>query len=181
MSQQTCPRRPGKLSQHTQLSPSEVLRAVQHGVDRYCPPSMRQEREDLAQSAVLRLLELCERRTRTQPLTRGYLSCVAQSVLIDEIRRRSRRPELSIDDSDRVVACGRPDPESQVRAAQVRRNVKSCMQAISPQRRRAIELYLEGHSVPECARELGCSNKQAENWVYRGRRDLQQRLRRTQG
>jgi RNA polymerase sigma-70 factor (ECF subfamily) len=44
-------------------------------------------------------------------------------------------------------------------------------------RRRAVMLYLQGHSVPEAARLLGWTAKRTENLVYRGLADLRHCLR----
>ncbi len=44
-------------------------------------------------------------------------------------------------------------------------------------RRRAVILYLQGHSVPEAAELLGFERKKTENLVYRGLDELRNALR----
>jgi RNA polymerase sigma-70 factor (ECF subfamily) len=43
-------------------------------------------------------------------------------------------------------------------------------------RRLAVTLYLQGHTVPEAARILDWSGKRTENLVYRGLADLRECL-----
>ena len=47
---------------------------------------------------------------------------------------------------------------------------------MSKDRRLAVTLYLQGHTVPEAARILGWAAKRTENLVYRGLADLRQCL-----
>ena len=46
------------------------------------------------------------------------------------------------------------------------------LQELSEDRRRAVTLYLQGHSIPEAARILEWDVKRTENLVYRGLADL---------
>jgi len=54
--------------------------------------------------------------------------------------------------------------------------IRACLAAANRDRRLALVLYLQGHSVPEAARILGWDVKRTENLVYRGLADLRQCL-----
>jgi len=68
------------------------------------------------------------------------------------------------------------DPESSASFRELGTAVRDCLTAASRERRLAVTLYLQGHTVPETARILGWDNKRAENLVYRGLADLRQCL-----
>ena len=55
--------------------------------------------------------------------------------------------------------------------------IVECLALLSVNRRRAVTLYLQGHSVPEAATLLDISPKNAENLVYRGLAELRCHLK----
>ena len=65
----------------------DLVRAVA----RLCPRWMVDRRDDLVQTAVIRVMKIMGRRSESgegnQPLSTSYLYKVAYSVLVDEIRR----------------------------------------------------------------------------------------------
>jgi RNA polymerase sigma-70 factor (ECF subfamily) len=155
---------------------SILLRAVR----RACPRWLADRAEDLAQAAVIRVLEA--RREGEGPFPASYLYKVAYTTLIDEIRRLRRRPEVPWeDDADEAGPSGppraeTPDPLSALAAAEVGQAIEGCLAQLAEPRRLAVTLHLQGHSVPEAAALLGWEEKRTENLVYRGMAELRRCL-----
>ena len=146
-------------------------------VARVCPAWLSAQRDDLVQSAVMRVMQGLRGRARPgegiAALTSSYLYKVAHSVLVDEIRRTRRRQETDLDDE---VAESAPettaDPERITASAEIGQNIQGCLARLPRDRRLAVTLYLQGHSVAEAARILDWPQKRTENLVYRGLADL---------
>ena len=112
-------------------------------------------------------------------LTSSYLYKVAHSALVDEIRRVRRRGEVDLEETGvAAVTVTRPDPERITAAREVGRGIQDCLLRMSRERRLAVTLYLQGHTVPEAARILDWPAKRTENLVYRGLADLRECLTR---
>jgi len=110
-------------------------------------------------------------------LASSYLYRVAHSALVDEIRRVRRRRESSIDDEGVApVAITRQDPERLAASSEIGRGILDCLSRMSRERRLAVTLHLQGHSVPDASRVLDWSVKRTENLVYRGLADLRECL-----
>jgi RNA polymerase sigma-70 factor (ECF subfamily) len=171
--------------------PSELVEArwtslsavMAQAVRRQCPTWLSDYAQDIAQAALMKVMALARQCEGERPLTSFYLHRIAHSALVDEIRRRRRRGEVALD----VVTDGgedhRPfepraqrDPEQDASFRQLGAAVRCCLVAMKRERRLAVILYLQGHSVPEAARILGWSVKRTENLVYRGLADLRARL-----
>ena len=54
--------------------------------------------------------------------------------------------------------------------------IVDCLARLLPARRRAVALYLQGHSAPETGNLLGWSLKRSENMIFRGLADLRRCL-----
>lgn len=108
----------------------------------------------------------------------GLLRRVAYSVVVDEIRRRKRRNEVGMSPSmpDRIVNSMELSPETRARGAELGKLLVEVMATLNEDRRRAVVLYLQGHSIPDAARVLGWDAKKASNAVYRGLEQLRRRL-----
>ena len=145
---------------------AEVRATLVRMVGRVCPHWMRDELDDLVQMSVMRLL----RSEADADLTPAYLSRVAYSAVIDEIRRRKRRNEIGATPSlfDRVEDVVQLDPEHLSHSSELAETLLNCMEDLVPARRRAVALYLQGHSIPEIASLLEWDRKKASNAVYRG-------------
>ena len=150
-------------------------------VARLCPGWLANQRDDLVQAAVMRVMQICSRQQETggadPALAGAYLYKVAHSALVDEIRRVNRRQEAPLDDGavDRV-AITFTDPERNAASREIGRSIQACLAAMHRDRRQAVALHLQGHSVPEAARLLGWPAKRTENLVYRGLADLRECL-----
>jgi RNA polymerase sigma-70 factor (ECF subfamily) len=154
---------------------SELQRAVEHN----CPPSLAACSEDLVQQALLRLIKLPENGGGERTYNTTFLWRVAYSELIDEIRRRQRRPEYApeAECSPDTQLSSDPDPERQARSREIGRGIAECLNLMARPRRRAVTLKLHGHTVPQIADMLGWNKKKAENLVQRGIVDLRKCLK----
>ncbi|MBZ4336140.1 RNA polymerase sigma factor [Corallococcus coralloides] len=135
-----------------------------------CPASLADRREDLLQVAMMKVVELRGRTKGQAELTPAYLYRVAYTTLIDELRRMGARKEVALEEVEQgpqhPVAPG--DPERAAGAAQIARAVRDCLQGLVRDRRLAVTLHLQGHTVPEAAELLGWEAKRTENLIYRG-------------
>ena len=74
------------------------------------------------------------------------------------------------------VAITRQDPERLAASSEIGRGILDCLSRMSRERRLAVTLYLQGHTVPEASRVLEWTAKRTENLVYRGLADLRECL-----
>jgi RNA polymerase sigma-70 factor, ECF subfamily len=141
---------------------------------RICPPWLAERREDLVQAALLKVMEIEQRREGETLWTAFYLGRVAHSALVDEIRRRRRRPEEPLEETAEAAApaAETADPERGTLGRELGRGLRDCLAALVEARRRACTLHLLGHGTSEVARLLGWEAKKAENAIYRGLADL---------
>lgn len=158
---------------------SPLRAALERAVRRQCPRWLASAAEDMVQASLIKLMETARRREGEQPLSSFYIHKVAHSVLVDEIRRRSRRREVALEAIDGsgeeqpVVDPPAPsDPERDAAAQELGMAVRDCLLAMRRERRLAVILYLEGHTVPEAARLLDWPEKRTENLIYRGLTDI---------
>lgn len=138
-------------------------------VARVAPAWLSADREDIVQMAMLRVVRLMER--EGAPPGPAWLRRAAYSATVDEIRRRrSARLEHPEDVPD--APDPRAGPDGLAAGGQLGDAVQGCLGGLAESRRRAVTCHLQGHSVPETAKLLELSPKQAENLVYRGLADL---------
>jgi RNA polymerase sigma-70 factor (ECF subfamily) len=161
----------------------DIRRGLVVAVTRACPGWLAPQRDDLVQSAMLRILELQNRGDGNRTFSSSYLRKVAYAVLVDEIRRMRHRSEVPLagEESAAGEGCAEPggpgvDPERRLQDRQLGLVIADCLRNIKAERRQALVLFLQGHSVPETARILGWTDKKTENVVLRGRADLRRRL-----
>lgn len=154
-------------------------------VRKACPPWLARERDDLGQKAMLRLLERARRLADPNlEICATYLYRVANSIVIDEIRKRGR--EVLAEDVEDYRANSRQEvqeelqssrnPVGQLRAKELRAAMEDCLSKINVERRRATGLRLQGFTIPEIAKMLDWKDKKAENMERRGRLDLRRCL-----
>ena len=139
---------------------------------------MSDQREDLVQASLIRLMEIQRKSEGKREFKSSYLWRVAYSTLIDEIRRLRRRREVHLDDEvgSAEPASSQPGPEQESRDREVGRGIQDCLSVLVSARSEAVTLYLQGHSVPQASRLLNWSAKKTENLVYRGLADLRRCL-----
>jgi RNA polymerase sigma-70 factor (ECF subfamily) len=151
-------------------------------VARVCPGWLASQRDDLVQTAFIRVMQVIEAKARSadegegiKALQASYLYKVAYSALVDEIRRVRRRRETGLEDVT-VEPIERSDPERTASSSEIAGAIRDCLSRLKEERRLAVTLYLQGHSVPSAARVLDWTAKRTENLVYRGLAELRQCL-----
>jgi RNA polymerase sigma-70 factor, ECF subfamily len=156
---------------------TKLRQDLARAVARVCPRWLQSDRDDLVQTAAMRVMQVIERqRFGTEgkaALSSSYVYKAAYSVLIDEIRRVRRRNETGLEEGvvERAVA-EVADPERAAASREIGEGVEDCLTRLVEDRRLAVTLYLQGHNVPEAARVLGWTAKRTENLVYRGLANL---------
>jgi RNA polymerase sigma-70 factor (ECF subfamily) len=155
----------------------ELRRDLERAVARVCPAWLAAQRDDVVQSAVMRVIQLLEAgsfQSEGNPrFPASYLYRVAYSAVVDEIRRVRRRRETCLEDAaDLGMGGGTDDPERTAASIEIGRGIQGCLARMKRERRLAVTLYLQGHTVVEAARILEWPVKRTENLVYRGLADL---------
>jgi len=148
------------------------LRAIRLVLERAvrsrCFGLLASARDDLVQTAMVRILE----RDRHEDLGRrgaSYAWKVAQSVMVDELRRLGRERRLAESVSEEKKRSW-VDPTGAIQ-------LRQCLERLEERRRMAVTLHLSGLRIPEVARAAGWTEKTAENLIYRGLDDLRAFLR----
>jgi RNA polymerase sigma-70 factor (ECF subfamily) len=145
-------------------------------VARVCPSWLANQRDDLVQTAMMRVIQIAEKQPPAEGeprLAASYLQKVAYTVLVDEIRKVTRRQETDLEDPTVArTAVELHDPEKARASREIAVGIQECLSRLIKDRRLAVTLYLLGHSVPDAARVLGWPAKRTENLVYRGLGDL---------
>lgn len=136
-------------------------------VRRVCPAWLAGDAEDLVQDALEKLLRMEQASKAPTEINATYLNRLAYSTVIDEIRKRQRRPEMGTEaggEGDRVA----DETAATGVGADTGEAIEACLAQQVAERRRAVTLHLLGHTVGEIATLMQCKAKRAENWVYRG-------------
>jgi RNA polymerase sigma-70 factor (ECF subfamily) len=158
------------------LDYAALRRDLARAVARLCPTWLAGSREDLVQAAIMRVMRIAGQPPPgegTRPLSASYLYRIAYSVLVDELRRRTRRRETDLDGAAAdLPPAATADPERETASREIARGIRACLQAMVRDRRLAVTLHLQGHSVGDAARILDWAQKRTENLVYRGLADL---------
>lgn len=151
-----------------------LRRDMERAVRRVCPRSLAEEAEDLVQESFIRLLR-SGKLDNPDSLPAAYLKKVAYSAVIDEIRRRRRRPPVNSElegELDEVSDTSIAPPENSA----LGNALEVCLQRLQADRRQALTLHLLGYTGAEVAHMLGCNLKRAENLTLRGLTQLRQHL-----
>lgn len=153
-----------------------LRRRLGRAVQRICPPWLSSQRDDILQQSLIRVLQVSAPE-RTDAISSSYLWRVVFSVTVDEIRRQRRRREDALEVAqDNELALAAPSPEASAMAGQMGRAIHDCLGGLSEDRRVAVTLHLQGHSVPEAGRLVGWAVKRTANLTYRGLEDLRRCL-----
>ena len=154
-----------------------IREAMTRAIQRICPFWLRDQCEDLVQTSLLRLVELENRSEEEREFSASYLWQVAYSSLIDEIRKRKKRQEVSWDENEpHTPPTRRPNPEQKTAGREMGRAILDCIARLIDTRRRAIILALRGESARRIAELMGWNRRRAENLTLRGRKDLRRCL-----
>ena len=155
-----------------------IREQLARSVNRVCPRWLTNQREDIVQNAMLRLLEIEKKGELNPAPPASYLWRVAYSATIDQIRRMRRRPEEQLDPMQlETVREGATDPSLAERDHwELGRTVRRCLDAMQERRRLIVGLHLLGHELSECVKLSGWSFNQVRNLLYRGLSDLRRCL-----
>lgn len=162
-----------------------LLRSV---ISRHCPKDLGIHTGDIEQEARVRLWRALERE-KELPDPASYIHRIAVTTTIDAIRRVLARREEQFrepgdDESEATVlkmqlvddAGNRPDVRMD--RQELMAIMAKALATLAADRRRAVELHLQGLTLSEIADLLSWSESRARNLVYRGLDDLRQALRR---
>lgn len=153
-----------------------VRRQLAAAVKRICPAWLSSQQDDIVQAALIRVYNLAPGESRAG-FSASYLWKVAFSVTVDEIRRQRRRPEDALESAATYeLIQSRPGPEQRMLGLELGRVIRACLAGLAEDRRVAVTLHLQGHTVPEAARLLGWPGKRVANLTYRGLEDLRRSL-----
>ena len=158
-------------SQEDERALENVRRQLSAAVKRICPPWLSASRDDIVQTALIRVYNLGGE--NREGFSASYLWKVAFSVTMDEIRRQRRRPEEGLDSvATTDVTQASPDPEERALGRELGRIIRECLGELGEDRRLAVTLHLQGHTVAEASVLLGWPGKRVANLTYRGLEDL---------
>jgi RNA polymerase sigma-70 factor (ECF subfamily) len=147
----------------------DLRRILTRAVARVCPPDLASQKDDLVQSAVLRVLEIESRREADVSFAASYLWRVAFTVVVDEMRRRRRSALLAATPDDEQA---REEGQAVPPRPDLARAIEDCLQRLAEARRLAVLLWLQGFQAPDAMRILRWPVKRVRNATFRGIQDL---------
>ncbi len=155
---------------------AELREKLGRAVGTICPRWLADQREDIVQVSLMRVMEVRRKSEGTREFSSSYLWRTAYSAMVDEIRRLRRRQETPLEEEAYREAAESPGPERHAQGREIGEGIRGCLTLLVRPRRMAVTLYLQGHTVPQVAGLLGWSPKRADNLVYRGLADLRRCL-----
>lgn len=154
-----------------------IRRLLSRAVAARCPRWLAEERDDLVQKALVRILKLSPDRAGDGGFSASYLNRVAFTVIADEVNKRRQLPSYPLDvlPNGEPAASGKGPDRNQLNK-ELGSALRDCLQRLHPARRLASMLMLLGYKNREIAELMKWKAKQAENLVTRGRADLKRCL-----
>lgn len=150
---------------------------LDRAVARVCPTWLADQREDLVQSAMIRIVRLWRTEEKSAPPGHAYLKKVAYTAVAAALRQRRRSPVFPLEEGDAHAPRARDgDPERRQEAAELGRAIRACLARLSQPRRAAVTLHLLGYPRERMATMLGWNLKQVDNHQHRGLADLRRCL-----
>lgn len=146
----------------------ESNRLTQHGIDP----------DDVEQEVRIRLWKALERDPNAD-FPASYIQKVVVTAMVDAVRRAQARPAEALPDADAgeaELADAGVAPDRAATEAQQMSRLGECLAALSPRRRRPLQLYLQGYALQEVADLNGLTLDAARKLVYRGLDELKERL-----
>lgn len=144
------------------------------------------EAEDLAQNVFLQVYKSRDRYQRTAKFS-TWLFTIARNLCLNEIRRRSRHPAESLEEShsehedqpqrqyeDKSVVL----PTEKLLHGELTQKIEEALAALPENQRSAILLCRQEElSYEEIAEILGCSLSATKSLIHRGRETLKEKLK----
>jgi RNA polymerase sigma-70 factor (ECF subfamily) len=167
---------------------TELVEKYKQPVMNFVCRSLRDETEaeDLAQNVFLQVYKSRDRYERTAKFS-TWLFTIARNLCLNEIRRRTRHPAESLDDthveSDDLPPRQYEDkqvflPTENVLHGELARKIEEALAALPENQRTAILLCRQDElSYEEIAQVLGCSLSATKSLIHRGRETLKERLK----
>jgi RNA polymerase sigma factor (sigma-70 family) len=154
-------------------------------IARHCPGHIGVQIADIEQEARLRLWKALQREKELADPA-SYIYRVAVTTTIDAVRRviARREEQLNLQDDDdehapaNLAADAMHQPDAVTERRELMSTIAAAIASLAENRRRAVELHLQGLSLSEIADLLRWSEGKARNLVYRGLEDLREALRR---
>ena len=154
----------------------QLQRILRNAVARVCPRDLDSDREDLVQTAMVRILEHARSAEASEIRSTSYLVKVAFHTMVDVMRRSNRRRAAGIEE----IEGPRSALASQVTAppahGEIAPALRDCLSGMVSSRRHAVMLYLQGFTAREAARVLHLEEKAIRNLIFRGIHDLRRCL-----
>ena len=170
---------PNSSTAPAQVEFDRIRGVLERVVRRVCPSWLAGQSEDLVQNACLRVVQKWNKSEESAALGSSYLWKVAHSAVMDEIRHRRCRREISMDGPGAAeTTSNAPSPEQASSAAELRRSIDAGVRKLKESRRSAVLLYMYGFSLVESARMLGWTAKRVDNQRYQGLAELRAYLKR---
>jgi RNA polymerase sigma factor (sigma-70 family) len=133
----------------------------------------RQIADDVEQNVFLNLWKQLEReQTIDNPASYLYRCAIRETV-----RLLKQLPQTADETAALDAPATAPAPDDQLVARERRKALEDAMQSLPVDRRRAVQAYLAGFSVPETMKMYGWSYQRARNLSTRGMADLRAELR----
>jgi len=158
---------------------NQIVAAYQDLVYNVCLRMLgnRQSAEDVAQEAFFSAFRNVAR--MRGPTVRAWLLRIASNACIDEIRRRKRQPQLSLDDEEPGRQIEVPDPAAGPEEMALRFELRAALQAellrLPDDQRLAVVLCdVQGLSYEEVATAMGSSVGTVKSRISRGRARLRE-------
>jgi RNA polymerase sigma-70 factor (ECF subfamily) len=160
------------------LDYERVQAGLLRSINRVCPRWLADQREDLLQASLVRILEAEKRGELSPPVPASYLWKVAYSATVDRIRRlrRSREVPMQKVDSREVGADPRPGPFEERSLRDLGDGIRRCLDRLIPRRRLVLGFFLLGNKPREMEALTGWDGKKIRNLLHRGLAQLRECL-----
>jgi len=152
-------------------------------IAQHCPRRLGIQVSDIEQEALVRLWRVVRAEKNVVDVA-SYIYRIAVTTTIDAVRRvLARREEQFGDSSDDessvpAFADSKQSPEAIVEQPETMELLMSALAELPENRRRCVELHLQGFNTNDIAALLGWSEAKARNLVYRGMESLREILER---
>jgi RNA polymerase sigma factor (sigma-70 family) len=135
----------------------------------------RQIADDVEQEVFVNIWKQLEREQPIENPSSYIYRCAVRETL--RLLNRERRTDAADEDAALAVSDHAPRPDQRVLAGERGEAVAEAIKALPIDRRRAVQAYLAGFSVPEVMQMYGWSYERARNLSTRGMADLRALLK----
>lgn len=161
---------------------SQIAGHVRAAVARHRSRDVAIAADDIYQEVRIRVWEICQRDNNSS-LNTSYYMRVVNSAIIDSLRRHRGTLAHSVrdygtegDDIIERIDGKQPQPDEHVHVIERGLRLRAAIAQLSPDRARAVALYLQGFNAAEIAELMQCDKHRAHNLAYRGARELKQKM-----